>query len=272
MRSDGFDLRRVILEKSIYDLTIPTLICWNNDSKSMMVHIKDKHWDYKSEIWQVAVTGERTKLYAPDLRLVKLTYSPDKSKLAYMIQGPNPPTGLPVYKLYVANTDFSDSMRIEKGFILDYQWQGDSKGLIYSLYDYPNNNYDLWKSSSDGTSKSNFSETPENEEYFSTSTDGKYMAYYISNSVYVTPTAQFAPQKIMDNARIPAWVPGRNYLLVFNEQTDGKDSYWTESWIIDMQGNIIRKFPKGVRGISFYSDGHHFIYNSEDSIWLDYLP
>ena len=236
----------------------------------MIVHVQNGDWDYKSEIWRIAVTGERTKLYAPNLRLENLTYSPDRSKVAYMIQGPNPTIGSSVYKLYLANTDFSDSIRIDKGLIGNYEWQSDSKGLIYSFGDRPNGNFDLWKATIDGTSKLKFSETHQSDGNFSASSDGKFIAYTFSKSLYISPTDLFSSGIIMANVFDPKWILGRNLLLVIKEQMEGKD-YWTESWIIDMQGNIVRKFPKEIYGISFHSDGHHFLYNSEGNIWIDYL-
>ena len=97
------------------------------------------------------------------------------------------------------------------------------------------------------------------------------MVYSVSKSVYITPTDPFSPQLVMNNVYGPAWVTGRNLLLVGNEITDG-NGFWYEAWIIDLQGNIIRKFPKEVYEITFYSDGHHFLYNSEGNLWMDYLP
>ena len=247
------------------------MINWASDSKSMIVHAQNGDSNYKSEIWKLAVTGEITKLYSPNLKLEKFTYSPDRSKIAYIIQGPNPKTGSPVYKLYVANTDFSDSIRIDKGFIGNYVWQSNSKGLIYSFDDRPNGNFDLWKATIDGTSKSKFAEALKSEESFSGSSDGKYIAYSFSKSVYISSTEIFSPKIIMSNAIGPKWISDRNLLLVFKEQTEGNGS-WSEPCIIDLQANIVRKLPKRVNVTSFYSDGHHFLYNLDGDIWLDYLP
>ena len=205
MSSDGFDQRRLILPNSIYQQTKLTFLYWENDSKSMIVKIDDWYYnDRKSEIWRIGIDGKRTQLYTPNLRLGNVTYSPDRKKLAYIIQG----------KLYVANPDFTDSVRIEKGLINDYSWQSDSKGLIFSLYDRPNENFDLWKSKSDGTGKLRFSETPESEEYLSISSDGKYLAYSVNKSTYITPSEKFLPKLILNDASSPYWIPNRNLLLV----------------------------------------------------------
>lgn len=272
MSRDGFDQKRVILEKSIYDITIPTLVGWTKDSKNMIVHIQDGNWDYKSEIWQVAVTGERTKLYAPNLRLEHLSYSPDYSKLAYIIQGPNPAVGPPVYKLYVANTDFSDSVRIEKGLVDNFKWQSDSKGLIYVNYDPKEQHGYLWKASTDGTSKFRFSDTPFYDENFWCSSDGKYISYSIADSIFITPTDKFLPRPIKSNAIGGRFIPGRNMLLARVVKPDDFEGLSSENVVIDIQGNIIKQLPKYYWGLSFEATGHYFLYTINGDIWMDYLP
>lgn len=274
MDSDGFDQRRLLLGNSIFPQTSSIFLYWEADSKSMIVQINDDlYGNYsKSEIWRIGIDGKRTQLYAPKLRLQNVTYSPDRKKLAYIIQGPNPPNGSPVYKLYVANPDFTDSVRIEKGLINDYVWQGDSKGLIYSLYDRPNENFDLWMSKIDGTGKLRFSETPESEEYLSISSDGKYLAYYADKLVYITTFNKFAPQFVRNSFNGPGWIPNRDLLFVTDEQTDSNGSYWTELSIIDKEGTTIKKFPKGVFEISFSVNSKYYLYTLNGNIWMDYLP
>jgi len=140
-------------------------------------------------------------------------YSPDGSKIACLIQGPNPPQGSPVFRLYVSNTDFSEPVLIEKGLIHDFVWKSNSNELIYSLYDRPNENYELWKSSISGNEKLQFSNTPVSEEELSCSSDGKYIAYSAQNTVYVTLSDIFQTKKVIDKARIPKWIPNR-YLWI----------------------------------------------------------
>jgi hypothetical protein len=274
MNSDGFDQWRLVTLNSIYLETKATFLYWADDSKSMIVQIDDGFYgNYsKSEIWRIGIDGKKAQLYTPNLRLENVTYSPDRKKIAYIIQGPNSPNGSPVYKLYVSNPDFTDSVRIEKGLINDYSWQSDSKGLIFSLYDRPNENFDLWMSKIDGTGKTRFSETPESEIYASYSTDEEYIAYYDDNSAFITPSSKFLPKLIAKSGNAPGWIPNRKLLLVTDEPTDGNGSSWTEYWITDLAGNMVKKYPKGVFAISFSEKSKYYLYTQDGNIWIDYLP
>jgi hypothetical protein len=264
MSSDGFDQWRLILPNSIFPETKPTFLYWEADSKSMIVQIDDGFYgNYsKSEIWRIGIDGKKTQLYTPNLRLENVTYSPDRKKLAYTIQG----------KLYVADPDFTDSVRIEKGLINDYSWRIDSKGLIFSLYDRPNENFDIWTSKIDGTVKSRFSETPESEIYASYSSDEEYIAYYDDNSAFITPSSKFLPKLIAKSGNAPGWIPNRKLLLVTDELTDGNGSSWTEYWITDLAGNMVKKYPKGVFAISFSEKSKYYLFTQDGNIWMDYLP
>ena len=120
-----------------------TNVSWSKDSNDMLVQI---YTPMGSEIWRVTLDGSKTRLSSTDDWAERPEYSPDGSKIGFMIQGPNPSQGFPVYNLYVSNTDFSESVLIENGLIHDFVWKSDSHELIYSLYDRPNENYELWKS------------------------------------------------------------------------------------------------------------------------------
>ena len=274
MSSNGFDQRRLISGNSIFPETSPTFLCWDADSKSVIVQIDDGFYgNYsKSEIWRISIDGKSTQLSAPNLRLQNVTYSPDREKIAYIIQGPNPKNGSPVYKLYIAIPDFTDSVRIEKGIINEYVWQGDSKGLIFSLYDRPNENHDIWKSKIDGTGKLRFSETPASEVSLQCSTDGKYLAYSMDNSIYITTLDNLSPKMILSSATNPEWIPNRNLLWVTNVITDGNRSSWGEKLFIDKEGTVIKRFPDITLGFSFSSTGKYFVYTLGANIWIDYLP
>jgi len=274
MSSNGFDQRRLILVNSIFTETNSTFLCWEADSKSMIVQFDDGFYgsNLKSEIWRIGIDGKKTQLYAPNLRLENVTYSPDLKKIAFFIQEPSPDPNYPIYKLYITNVDFTDSVRIEKGLIGDYVWQGDSKGLIFSLYDRPNENFDLWKSEIDGTGKLRFSETPESEDYLSISSDGNYLAYRMDNSIYITTLDKFSPNMIISSATNPEWIPNRNLLWVTNVITDGNRSSWGEKIFIDKEGSVIKRFPDITLGFSFSSTGKYFVYTLGANIWIDYLP
>lgn len=274
MNRDGSNQKPLISVDEIYEITSVSIITWLPDSKNILVHIHDypSYSDYESEIWQIDIYGHKTKLYSPGLRLERPTYSPDLTKTAFIIQGPNPPEGSPIYRLYAANSNFWDTILIEKGIINDYKWKNDSKGFIYSLYDRTNENYDLWESSVNGATKLRISETSENEENLSCSFDGKYIAYSDYKAVYITPTDKFTPILIMDNARLPKWIPNRSLILLYSNQSLGNKS-WTESWIVDIHGNIVLKIAEGkFSQVTFSSSGDYFLYTLEGNIWLDYLP
>ncbi len=226
-----------------------------------------------SEIWRVTIDGSKTRLSSTDDWAERPEYSPDGSKIAFIIQGPNPPQGSPVYRLYVSNTDFSEPVLIEKGLIQDFVWKSDSNELIYSLYDRSNENYELWISSISGNEKLQFSNTLVSEEDPSCSSDGKYIAYSTQRTVYVTPSDTFQPKKVLDNARIPRWIPNRNLLLIVSDQTLDNGGSWTESWVVDLEGMVIKKIAEGnPTRISFSSNGEYFVYSLDGNLWVDQLP
>ncbi len=152
-------------------------------------------------------------------------------------------------------------------------WKSNYDELIYTLYDRPNENSELWKSSITGNEKFQFSNTLVSEENPCCSTDGKYIAYSIQNSVYVTPSDTFQTKKVLDNARIPKWIPNSNLLLITSEQTVDNESFWTECWIVDLEGKIIKKIAEGKPTlVNFSSSGEYFVYSLDGNLWVDQLP
>lgn len=268
MDRDGENQRSLILVNEIYNTTDIKSVSWASNSNDMLVELIGYLPESKSEIWQVNINGNKNRLSSTDEIAQQPSYSPDGTKIAFIIQNPNPLN----YKLYVANTDLSDTLLIEKGFIGDYNWKSDSDGLIYSLFDDQNGSYDLWESSSDGSVKTRISDTPESEETFSCSNDDKYIAYSDWNALYYTPTNTFNPKYIIDNARLPQWIPNRNLILFLSEQSQDDMKFWTESWIVNLQGNIIKKIAEGEASwTSFSSTGDYYVYSVNGNIWLDYL-
>lgn len=129
-------------------------IKWSSKSDYITVILTSQFaQNSKSEIWKVEINGEKTKLYSFDFGMEKLSYSPDGTKTVFIIQGSVSPNGSPFYSLYSANANFSDTTLIEEGLIGDFDWTKDSKMLVYSLYDRPKENFDLWKTQLDGTGK-----------------------------------------------------------------------------------------------------------------------
>lgn len=271
MNRDGSNQHAIIEVNEIYEDTSIDYFLWSPASDNIIVFLSAQAIDYRSEIWRITVSENKTKLQSSDFSLGQPSYSPDGTRTAFIFQGPNPSGGSPVERLYSANTNFSDTILIEKGLIGDYDWMYDSEGFVYSLYDRANENYDLWKSTVNGAEKSRISVTPENEKILSCSYDGNYIAYSDYNAVYITPSDIFNTSLILDNARLPKWIPNRNIILLYSHQS--KDNiFWTESWIVDIHGNVIRKIAEGGSSeVTFSSAGDYFLYTFEGNIWLDYL-
>lgn len=220
-----------------------------------------------NEIWRVNIDGSKTRLTSSDDRAYRPQYSPNGLKIAFISQK------VPL-SLYVANTDFSEPVLIVSGSIEDFAWGSNSSELIYSLYDSINKNNDLWKVSIDGNEKQQFSNTSVSEDNISCSRDGNYIAYDVYNAVYVTPADTFQPKKVLDNARLPKWIPERDLLLITSEQTSDNKSFWTEAWIVGTDGNVIEKIARGSSySLDFSSNGVYFVYTSSDgNLWIDQLP
>ena len=269
MDRDGENQRPLILVDEIYNTTDIRSVSWAPNSNDMLVHLYGYLPETKSEIWRVSVNGNKNRLSPVDETAQQPSYSPDGSKTAFIIQKQNPFC----YKLYVANTDLFDTLLVEEGLIGDYDWKSDSEGLVYSLFDDEKGDYDLWESSSNGSFKSRITDTPESEEMLSCSYDGEYIAYSDWNALYYTTTNIFDPKQIIDNARLPQWIPNRNLILFLSEQNQDDMKFWTESWMVDLQGNIIKKIAEGEASrTSFSSTGDYFVYSVNGNIWRDYLP
>ncbi len=226
----------------------------------------------KSELLKVTLTGEKTILRSFDFSMEQLSFSPDGKKAAFIIQEPVGPDGSPSYRLYSAKSDFTDTLLLDKVLIASYDWAKDSKTLVYSLYDRPNKNYDLWKIQADATGKIRFTETPENEEYIGCSKTENAIVYSSNNKVYISATYKFARRLVIENARAPKWIPNRKLIVFFSEQSAG-DKIWTESWIADLDGNVMRKIAEGEpSSMSFAETGDYYVYVASGNIWMDYLP
>jgi len=271
MKSDGSGENPII---SLNDLDGGNIskywgISWSKDSQDILVPIQSFDGN---EIWRVSTEGNITRLTLTDESTECPKYSPDGSKIAYIIQGPNPPQGSPVYRLYVSNADFSDPILIDIGLIQDYTWNSNSNALIYSLYDKPNENFELWKSSSSGNEKLQLTNTIDSEIASCCSNDGNYIAYSSNTTVYVTPSDTFQSKRVLDNARLPKWIPNSNLLLITSVQTTDSTSFWTECLVVDLEGKIIQKISENSStSINFSSNGEYFIYSSDGNLWIDQL-
>jgi dipeptidyl aminopeptidase/acylaminoacyl peptidase len=269
MNYDGSDQRPLILINDLYEGLISVRsINWSKDSQSMLARIDTPGGG--SEVWRVPVNGSMTRLSSSDQWTGQPVHSPDGIKIAYTIRGQMTPNGSPPSYLYVSDPDLSDQVLIDTGQIEDYVWNSNSSELIYRLYDWGSANHELWKSSISGNGKLQLSNTPVNETDPCCSPDGSLIAYSAGDSIYITPSDNFQINKIFDNGRIPKWVPNSNLLLITSEQTLDSESYWTESWIIDLEGNIIKKIAEGkYSSVSFSSNGEYFVYSVDGNLWID---
>ncbi len=244
-------------------------VCWFPDGRNLLIELSASN---SSEIWKASLSGERFRLTAPEDYAQSPSISPDGSKIAYLIQGPNPPQGSPVLRLYVANDDGTNPILIETGLIDRYCWTANGQGLIYALYDFDKANFDLWQASITGNEKKKIAHTPESETDLACSSDGKYLAFCIDDELYVTPIHDFQPRKLISNARTPRWVPAKNLILFYSEQTSDSTSFWTESWITDLEGNIVKKISAGnYTAVGFSPDGNYIIYSLNGNLWVDRL-
>lgn len=269
MNYDGSDQRPLILINDIYEGSIRIRsISWSKDSQEMLVRIQTPMGG--SEVWILSVDGSKSRLSSTDDWTGQPIHSPDGFKIAYSVQGPQLPNGSPFYSLFVSNPDFSEPVLIDTGLISDFAWKNNSTELIYGLYDWENVNFEFWTSSETGNEKSQFTNTPVSEEAPCCSTDGKYFAYSVGDSVYITPFDNFQINKVFDNGRNPKWVPNSNLLLISSEQTLDIESFCTESWIIDLEGNIIKKIEEGKTSIvSLSPNGKYFVYTFNGNLWID---
>jgi Tol biopolymer transport system component len=276
MNKDGSNQRALVSIDGLYETINIKSISWAQNSNDMIVHLYQQN---SSEIWRINTNGDKMRLSSPNDWAERPRYSPDGTKIAFLIQGPNPPDSSAIHRLYVTNTDFTEKVLIETGVINDYAWKNDSKELIYSLYDLPNKNLELWKSSINGNEKIQFSNTPADEADVSYSTDDKYIVFiardtqftqYITYVTYVTPTDIFQPKKVMSNASMPKWIPNSNHLLICYDQIlDGK--YWSEYRIIDIEGNCIKIIAENCFQCDISKNGEYVSYTLNGNIWIDKL-
>lgn len=269
MAKDGSNQRALLSKDDLQGGTVsPRDVSWNENSREMVVQISTAGG---SEIWRVNLDGNRTRLSSIGDWAERPQYSPDGSKIAYLIQGPNPPQGSPVYRLYVSDTDLSEPVLLETGLIRGFEWRRDSNGILYSLYDQSNENDEIWKTSISGNEKVQFSNTSVSETELSYSSDGKYITYSVERTVYITPSDTFQPERVIDNARIPLWIPNRDLILISIEQSAGTMS-WTGYSIVDLEGNIVKVIGEGrAARVSFLSDGVYFVYTLDGNLWVDRL-
>lgn len=269
----GEQLRRLIKMEDMPEGFEISTFWWSVNSDYVTVLLTSRFSDNrKSELVKVSLAGEKTILHSFDFSMQNLTYSPDGKKTAFMIQGPVSSNGNPTYSLYSASSGFTDTVLIDKGLIEEFDWAKDSKTLFYSLYDWPNENFDLWKIQADATGKSRFTETPEDEYNFRYSKTENAIVYSSNNKVYISATDKFEPRLVVENARVPKWIPNRKLVLFSSEQSAG-EKFWTESWIADLDGNIIRKIAEGEpSSVSFAETGDYYVFTASGNIWMDYLP
>lgn len=260
MDSNGNFEHPLISKKIFNNLISVNNVFWYSNSYHLLVSVLLQG---KTEIWKVSLGGKKERINILHNGPHDVKLSPYGQKISYRSSS----------RLYIANSDGTEPVLINDGAFQSYTWKYDSQSLIYSVYDSGNNNYDIWYSSVDGIEKTRISETPTDEEDPSYSSDGHYIAYSSNNELYITPSQVFQPKKLLTNARIPKWVPGKDLIYIYSEQTHDSLSYWTESWIVDLNGNIIKKIAEGYfTEVDFSQDGEYYIYSLDGNIWIDRFP
>ncbi len=275
MDKDGSNQRPIFTVDKQYDFCDVRDAFWSPNSDDLLVQrtVYKMGSLHNSELWRVTTDGDKTLLSSPDDWAEQPQYSPDGSKIAFIIQGPHTSQNPSFYRLYVTDYYFSDPVFIDSGSISSYSWKNDSQGLIYALYDRNIGNSDLWESSLNGIDKIRITQTSESEGRPSCSYDGNYIVFSKDKAVFITPSNAFIPIQIFNNARNLQWIPNRNLILLFLTQSLDNRS-WTEAWIVDIEGTVIKKLAEGegVWGTSFTSTGDYCVYSMNGNLWLDYLP
>lgn len=274
MNKDGSGRRPLITVQDLYEYgSVKWPFSWSNKSDEMVVTIINSR-PRRMEIWRVTVGGIKKRLSSQKELAENPQYSPDCSKLAYITHNYD----LSDDSLYIAEPDFTNPTLITVGIIENYTWNNNSKELLIALYNQPTRNYELWKTSIDGINKINFSNTNLDEINAYYSYDSKYIVYTVRDSennetVYITTSDIFHPEKVMDNAGMQKWVSDANLLLIYSDQKPDPNHFWTEPWIIDTEGNIIKKVVEGkYTSCDISPDGDYFAYTINGNIWIDTLP
>lgn len=269
MERDGSNQRLLFGINDIDEGSDIVFLKWSAQSDYITLFTKNYG---RSSIWEVYLEGEKTKTHSFGFRIEKAIFSPDGEKIAFVNWESN--------KFYSANSnDLSDITLIDTGFVFDFDWVYDSETLVYSKFDPTIENYDLWQAKTDGTYKRKLMETPGNEYDVVCSKLNYQIAYEEQNDVYVTPIDVFVPKKIEENAGVRQWVNNKDLLLLSKDQ-GSENHYWSESWIVAPEGNVIRRIEEGnYSQVEFSNDGDYYLFTVFDSeperggnIWLDRLP
>lgn len=271
IKSDGSEEKPALLVNDLDggNIAMSRGVNWAKDSQSMLVEIQKFNG---SEIWRVSLEAKITKLSSPGESAECPQYSPDGTKIAWLIQESSAAQQSPVYRLNVSNIDFSESIQIDRGLIQDFAWSRNSDALIYSLYDPLHENFEIWKSSVSGHAKFQMTRTNESEIELCYSDDGKYIAYSSLDAVYVTPITPFQSKRVLEHARLPKWLPNRHLLLITRVQTTDSTRFWTDCAVVDLEGRLIRKLAETSSGeINFSPDGAHYIFSRDGNLWIDKL-
>ena len=250
-------------------------VTWFNDSRSLLAEVRMyAPGQSRTEIWRIFLDGVKIRLTSPDEKVSNSSLSPDGSRIAFTIQSPTQtPEGSPVYHLYTTDIDGTERILIDTGVCCDYTWCHDSQGLIYSIRDPETMNFDLWYASFQGNDKSRLSSSDMNEREPDCSSDNRFVAFEtLEGTVCISEIKNYNPRLLLSNAGYPRWIPYANYILLYKKFLT-PDDYWTEAWIVDLDGDVIRKFEKGhASSINFSVDGRYYVYSYLGNLWLDCFP
>ncbi len=230
---------------------------WFPDSRSLLCLIRG-NWG----VWRVFLDGTKELLVSGHsgdrtLWLGDAQPSPDGTKIAFTMGSDEPETGLPITHLYVADEDGSNRVRLAEGFFHGLTWTPDGTHIIYCRRSREEDNNDLWEVAIDGSETIRLSRTPQDEKDPSCSPDGNSIVYHVDEGhrvVYATPRSTFEPRQLLvsgrgTDARHRGWMPdSRHILAVRGSGSDPHDAdeYPPGSWIIDLEGNLVKLLAQGV--------------------------
>lgn len=272
MDRDGTNERLLLSTNELYEETDVWDVVWDNNSEDMLVRIRAYNpFPHKQEIWKVNISGNKNRISPDEQRVRDIKLSPNGLKIAYLV------SFKPNDRLYSANTDFSDTVLIDESYIIgEIDWQWNSEGIIYSLYDTVRKNYDLWKADINGSGNIRFTETMEDEEYLSCSKVSPYLTTRINKNVYISSTEKYSPELLMENAYVRQWIPGRELILAKQlidsiVYTDYVNHIY-QPVVINRFGEILHELDDITGYFSFSSKEHYYTYSDSGNIWMDYLP
>lgn len=272
MDSDG-TRERCLLSRADPDLSASGEIggiSWFPDSASLLVAVGS--WNPGgSSVWRVYVDGRKERISLRRDYAQWPTCSSDGKRIAYAIQGPNPPHGSPVYRLYSANPDGTDRVLLAKGCMDGYVWCGKTEGIVYALLDEATRTYDLWFVDQRGRQRRRITATAESETCVSCSPDGQQVVFTVGKESFISPLKKFQPRELHGSGHKARWTHDSDLIFLAVEHSDPKaERFWTEFWIANPDGDVLKKIT-GARFPSLSPDGKYIVYSRRGNLYREWI-